>query len=181
MSETTKPQPSGAPRRRNRRRQIIVNKPMQTRLVFTTSGPTAVCLAATGVVLALACKRLYDEALQVDVELPSLLLVFGVSAAFLVVASAYVLFSALMLSHRIAGPIYNMSKTMERFRGGDRDARVRLRKRDHLHEAAAEINTTLEWMAQQLDQRDAGAAGTAEPSPECIEIEPAAAASATED
>lgn len=51
---------------------------------------------------------------------------------------------ALFYSHRIAGPIYNMKKTIDSVIEGKRDARVRLRKNDYLFDLADKINQLLE-------------------------------------
>lgn len=47
---------------------------------------------------------------------------------------------ALFYSHRIAGPIYNMKKTMDSFLNGDRMAKITLRKDDYLEDLGDKIN-----------------------------------------
>ena len=118
---------------RNRRRQIVVNKALQSRIVFATAWAPGLCLAGTSLLLGVFCARLYNEALQADVSFPSILPV-------------YMLFSALRFSHRIAGPMYNVGKTLQRFRDGDADAKVILREHDYLVEIQDHVNAFLDWL-----------------------------------
>lgn len=133
---------------RNRRRQIVINKALQSRIVFATAWAPGLCLAGTSLLLGVFCARLYNEALQADVSLPSILPVFIIAVCFMLVATAYMLFSALRFSHRIAGPMYNVGKTLQRFRDGDIDARVILRQQDYLVEVQDHVNAFLNWLEQ---------------------------------
>ena len=53
---------------------------------------------------------------------------------------------ALRFSHRIAGPIYRITKSLQQVRSGDIGFRVHLRQGDHLTEIAAELNLLLDWL-----------------------------------
>ena len=72
----------------NRRRQILVNRPLQSRIILNVSWPSAVALTVTALLLGVFCKKLSDEALAAQVELPSLVPIFIIVACFLVVAAA---------------------------------------------------------------------------------------------
>ena len=135
---------------RERRRQIVVNKSLQSRIIFAAAWAPGLCLAGTSLLLGVFCARLNNEALQADVALPSILPVFVISVSFMLVATAYMLFNALRFSHRIAGPMYNIGKTLQRFRDGDADSRVILRKHDYLSEMQDHVNGFLEWLSEDL-------------------------------
>ncbi|MHC4850884.1 MAG: hypothetical protein ACYTKC_08780 [Planctomycetota bacterium] len=133
---------------RNRRRQIVINKSLQSRIVFATAWAPGLCLAGTALLLGVFCARLYSEALQADVSLPSILPVFMIAVAFMLVATAYMLFAALRFSHRIAGPMYNFGRTLKEFREGNIDARITLREHDYLEEVQDHINSFLDWLRE---------------------------------
>ena len=137
---------------RNRRRQIVVNKALQSRIVFATAWAPGLCLAGTSLLLGVFCARLYNEALQADVSLPSILPVFIIAVCFMLVATAYMLFSALRFSHRIAGPMYNVGKTLQRYRDGDAEARIILREHDYLVEIQDHVNAFLNWLREHPPQ-----------------------------
>ena len=113
---------------RNRRKQIVVDKSLQSRIIFATAWAPGLCLAATSLLLGIFCARLYNESIEADVDLPSVLPVFMISVSFMFVATIYMLFGALKFSHRIAGPMYNMGRTLESYMKGKVTARVVLRK-----------------------------------------------------
>ena len=60
-----------------------------------------------------------------------------------IVAIATILGQALVLSHRIAGPVYRLIDAMERVCQGGTDFRVKLREKDFLPEAADKFNEML--------------------------------------
>lgn len=51
-------------------------------------------------------------------------------------------------SHSIAGPVYRMTKDVQAVLEGNLDVRIRLRKGDHFHALADEINLLIDFMAQ---------------------------------
>jgi len=133
---------------RNRRRQLVVNKALQKRIVFATSWAPGLCLAAATLLVGVFSIRLYQEAAREDVSLPSLLPMSLIAVAFMFVATAYVLFPALQFSHRIAGSMDSIVKTLQRVRNGDINARVTLRREDYLLKIQDELNAFLDWLQQ---------------------------------
>lgn len=55
---------------------------------------------------------------------------------------------AVAVSHRIAGPVFAMIATLEKFRGGDKAVRVNLRKRDELANLESELNRFLDHVSK---------------------------------
>lgn len=129
-----------------RRRQMFVSRPLQNRIILQVSWPPAVALVSTAVVLAYLCSRLSGEAIAAHVDLPSVVPLFLVVMAFLVVSTGFVLMSALKTSHRIAGPMYRLRKTLDAVREGDLGVRARLRSGDFLVELADDVNEFLDWL-----------------------------------
>jgi len=155
----------------NRRRQIIVNKKYQNRIVFAISWPPALCLVLTSLAIGVFCWNLSVEALEADVELTSLAPLFLTTISFLVLAAGFQFFSALKFSHDLAGPTVNIARVLKSVRDGDLSARIHLRKRDLVQDVAEEINALLDWLEDhpQLKTAD-GAVQTPEaaqtPEPE---------------
>lgn len=57
---------------------------------------------------------------------------------------------ALFLPQKIAGPIYNVERTLGRVRAGSLLPRVKLRQNDCLEEMATEVNRTLDFMHKEV-------------------------------
>lgn len=60
---------------------------------------------------------------------------------------------AVFLSHRIAGPLYRIKKTIQEVAAGDYSMRLRLRKTDELQDLADEINKLLEVLDQKNSKK----------------------------
>lgn len=69
----------------------------------------------------------------------NLILVIG-----LPVISLAILFWGLIVSHRIAGPVYRLEKDLEKIENGDLAFRIRLRRKDELVSIAEGINRLLD-------------------------------------
>ena len=130
----------------NRRKKMVVNKPLQGELILKISLFPTLALAATTVLLAVFCQKLTDEALVADIELPSLVPLLMTTMVFVFVSVLFLLYNALKISHRIAGPIYNICRCLKRMREGDIGFKVTLRQGDHLEEIRDELNLVLDWL-----------------------------------
>lgn len=142
---------------RERRRILIVNRPVQRRIVAAVVLAPTAALALTTVVVAYYCQRLVEEATLVDVALPSLSPLLWSVLGFCVVCSLVIVIRGLRFSHHVAGPAYRLCKSLERIRAGDTAFRVKLRDGDYLGEIADEMNRLLESM--QAAARTATSAG----------------------
>ena len=132
--------------RKNRRKTMVVNKPLQGDLILKISLFPTLALAATTILLAVFCQKLTDEALLADIELPSLVPLLITVMGFVLVSVMFLLYNALKISHRIAGPIYRLCKCIQRIRGGDINFEITLRDGDHLEEVRDELNQLLNWL-----------------------------------
>ena len=63
-----------------------------------------------------------------------------VSAALILLTSVWMGFSSIRHSHRIAGAMYNISRTLAKVLAGDYQACVKLRKEDYPTDVADQIN-----------------------------------------
>jgi hypothetical protein len=165
-----------------RRRQLVVNKPMQSRLILSMALMPAIALAAIAVLTAVWCSRTMEEAYANDTELPNLSPLFYLVVAFELIAALYLMVNSLKVSHRVAGPAYRICKSLERIRNGDLAFTVGLRKGDHLTEIRDEMNLLLDWlnanppkgcitraMAQQ--QKDATAQPSVDSAPSLLDAQ----------
>ena len=170
-----------------RRRQVVVNTPMQSRLILSMALMPAIALAAIAVFTALYCSRAMEEAYANDSELPNLSPLFYLVIAFELVAALFLMVNSLRFSHRVAGPAYRICKSLERIRSGDLAFTVHLRKGDHLVEIRDELNRLLDWLNQNpppncitrtmAAEQGANAATSAAPTPPGTEAVAATAAS----
>lgn len=151
----------------NRRKQLIVDRDVQTRIILAVSWPLAAAIAVVALFLGVLCGDLAQQARALGVDVPSVPATVFAIVVLVLACLGFVAYMALRISHRVAGPIFRLNATMQRFQNGERDARVDLRRGDYLHEVAAGLNGLLEWMQQQLPA-DAKPAERA-PEPETAE------------
>lgn len=59
---------------------------------------------------------------------------------------------ALILSHRIAGPIYRLEKELQNIAKGNFSIRIKFRKKDELKSIAEGINTILDEIEKRLEK-----------------------------
>ncbi|MEM7202591.1 MAG: hypothetical protein AAF628_20150 [Planctomycetota bacterium] len=135
---------------RYRRRRLVVDKQLQSRIVAAVSWPAAVCVAVTAILLGLFCARITEQALIAEVQLDGLLTMLTTSLGFMVVATIYFLFNTLKISHRVVGPTVRICETLRQVRDGDPTVRAHVRKKDFLLEMAAELNEFLDWAEPYL-------------------------------
>lgn len=138
-----------------RRRRLIVNPTLQSRIIRNISWPPALALAVTAVLLGLFCHRLSEEALVAQVELHNIVPIFLTVIGFLFLAVGYMVFNALKFSHRVAGPVYRINRTFEAVKEGDYTCRANLRQSDFLYEIADGLNDFLDWLEIHPPQADA--------------------------
>lgn len=132
-----------------RRRTFFVDRKIQGWVMMTV---TLVC-TATILVLGLIPDTMYRKAIAVWYEVPGLRGAFendfypSLDVLFLLAIPGFILlnlFLSMMLSHRIAGPLFNIKRVVREYRSGDRGRRVRLREGDYCEDLAAEINALLD-------------------------------------
>ncbi|MAE77676.1 MAG: hypothetical protein CMJ85_12510 [Planctomycetes bacterium] len=134
------------PKVKNRRRRLVVNKPVQRRIVVgITLIPVLILIAAT-LAVAVLTGRVLDEASTAEENLPTLGYLFMALFVFIIAAGGVVVLQAVRYSHKIAGPMYRLVKSIESVREGDLSFRVTLRDGDELTDIADEFNLLMDWI-----------------------------------
>ncbi|MCB9890651.1 MAG: hypothetical protein H6832_17125 [Planctomycetes bacterium] len=148
-------------RQPNRRRSIVVNKRTQWRIVVEQAWPAGLAVLITSMGMCFFVTQVMLEANELAVELPSLPWVLVAGIGFVVVSLGVIAYCALRFSHRVAGPVYSIRRTLQSFRDGDTDARVRLRDGDFLTDLTDDLNDILERAARAPDDTNAKTKATA--------------------
>ena len=130
----------------NRRRTLIVNKPVQGRLIFAMSILPAIGMTVLMLMVAYFCHQLSLEVMVADIELESVMPLYLSVAAFVMVSGIFLFYNAVKFSNRIAGPSHRLCQSMKRIRCGDVSFRVQLRHGDHLQELSEELNLLLDHL-----------------------------------
>lgn len=131
---------------RNRKR-LVIDATLQQRMVIEQAWPAALAVLVGVSVLGVLASNLGQEAALAGVELPSLSVVMTAAFAFVILTAVFIVVVAVRFSHRVAGPIFAIRKTLRASLDGDRDARVRLRSNDFLVDLVDDLNALLEQRA----------------------------------
>lgn len=173
----------------NRRKQLVVNRPLQSKLILNIALYPALALAVIAIFTAVYCTRLMDEAMAADTDMPNLMPLFYLVISFELLAGIFLLGNSLKVSHKVAGPAYRICKSLERMRSGDLAFTVNLRKGDHLTEIRDELNKVLDWLnenppagcvTRQMKATEEQAVAVAAPIASTTANEPVGAGSANE-
>ncbi|MFQ5505860.1 MAG: hypothetical protein ACE5F1_13850 [Planctomycetota bacterium] len=131
---------------KNHRRTLVVNREVQRRIILTISWPLISALVLLVLVLGVFCSRLFTEATEANVALPSVIPVFVIAGFMILSTSCLLLYHILKISHRIAGPVRRIEQTLESVREGDLSSRVQLRHSDFMADYANSLNEFLGWL-----------------------------------
>lgn len=134
---------------KNRRKKLVINKPVQRRIIFAVSFVPILGLVGATLAVALLAGRVLDEARMAEVNLPTLAPLFVSLFFFILTAGALVVVQALRYSHRIAGPMYRLCQSIKRMRERDLDFEVTLRDGDELTEIATELNHLISTLKRE--------------------------------
>ena len=137
-----------------RRKKYIINKKIQIK--YAVLSIAMLILYTLLLLIALFGPPIFllnspDATLAVRAEAASSVLLIN-SYLWPGIGVIILMFGALsiFITHRMAGPIYAIEKVFSRIADGDVTARVRLRKRDDLHELGRAINSMLDKQAVTL-------------------------------
>lgn len=136
--------PSAAPS--NRRRQLIVNRPLQYRFI---GAMLLILVTLTAIALATVYLTLWGTlrtfGLEHDAVTLSLFTTIWWSLIFeLLVVAPFVVWMGVLLTHKVAGPLVRIQAALTRMTNGNYDVHLRLRRADALVELAEGINRLAE-------------------------------------
>lgn len=141
----------------HRRSVFLINKKFQFRFAFFVSA----WMIAMSFVYPLIVYNMFDyfirlisrdpsgppvQALQ-DLRSQILGLLIGFQALFLVVT----FLASLFMSHRIAGPLYKLSRFFAMARDGDINDDLHFREKDHFQELAEDYNDAMKSVRARMD------------------------------
>jgi hypothetical protein len=132
------------------RKQLVVNRPLQSRFVVTLSWPIVACITTTMVSLFWFTGRIADQAYETGVAIDGLASLLVTVIAFVAASIIYLVWHFFRVSNRVVGPMDRMERALDRFRAGERDVRIELRKGDFLLETADHLDDFLVWVAANL-------------------------------
>ena len=150
--------------RNQRRRFPVVDRSLQYRfLAFILVYSFAIVLFLAAFMFIPDIMRLQDQSLSFDTRADAaenmLTLHARVWPAILLVICLVAIHS-FRFFHRLIGPLYRFRKVYEQVRNGDLSFKVKIRKKDYLHEDEAGLNEMLEtlsgkWRNMQQTTEDA--------------------------
>ena len=133
-----------APRvaRSYRRRQLLVNRPLQYRFIGAI---LLILLALSGIGLVTVYVTLWTTlktfGLTHDAVAVALFTTVGWSLALeLLIIAPFVIWMGVVLTHKVAGPLVRIQAALVRMTNGNYDVQLHLRKLDALKELAEGIN-----------------------------------------
>jgi methyl-accepting chemotaxis protein len=147
--------------RRSQRRNYYIDKDFQTK--FVTKFCALVAAGAGSTILLLYVLTRLSTTVSIvksrvvvmttaDFLLP--VLVQTVIIVTVAVGIATAIFT-LIVSHKIAGPLYRFKQTFKELEQGNFSNQIRLRKDDQLHEVAVEFNRMINAVRNQIQEANA--------------------------
>jgi hypothetical protein len=138
---------------KNQRKQLLINPPFQLKILNYITGLNLVMIAifalvnyfffermrAEGVGAGLPENHVYFDFLQ---GMQSQMIIIFLAGAIVSVAIIY--WFGFYISNRIAGPIYNVTRNIDRILNGERVMKIRFRKGDFFPELADKITALVE-------------------------------------
>lgn len=79
-------------------------------------------------------------------------LIWPVLLVCVAAALVFTFFYGVVISHRMAGPIYRIRKVLDEMAQGDLSAQVHLRRKDDFNALAASINSLIKSWRQQIEE-----------------------------
>ena len=132
------------------RKTLLVNRPIQKRLMRSIVLVPFLLIILSASLLGLLCWTLpqamgpsWEPTDDIDLMLGSVTL--------LLVLAVFVAAHGLVFSHRIAGPMYRISKTLEQVRREGFQTRCHLREADLLKTLGDDLNDFLDWLEEEHD------------------------------
>ncbi len=138
------------------RRQLYINKKFQFRFIFKF-----VLILVLGGVITIGLTLFNTNDSLTTTYMNSKLVIQSTSLAIMpsviyttlittFVIGLVVIMVTLLVSHKIAGPMYRFDSDIKRIADGDLKFRIRIRKGDQFQEVALSLNTMIESLASRV-------------------------------
>jgi nitrogen fixation/metabolism regulation signal transduction histidine kinase len=132
------------------REQKIVNRSLQYRVIFVVAASGLFVSISTLICLGILSMQI-DDLLAIGHVSPDLALVVKEAIShmsgyflLLVFLSVFLAWStALFLSNRIAGPVYNIVRVLDRHLAGEKNLQIKIRGKDFFSELVERLNEIL--------------------------------------
>lgn len=154
--------------KKHKRRNFFIKKDFQGKLIlgyflFVSAG----CLFFIFLFSLFAADTLTISYTNNDLQLgqtPLMLLRKTLAAhwVFIVVGAVFIVLGAMLLTHRIAGPLFRFEKTLERMKQGDLTDTIFLRSKDEGKELAGKINDFNEGLSTKIRDLNTNSEGVQE-------------------
>jgi len=134
-----------------KRRQYLIDPNLQLRMMrmIVISGLSVCIVSVVSIYIFLnwlfqTLKDSHAIPISVIDDLSSISgMLLGLAGIIVAINLILILFWSLFYSHRVAGPVYNMKKTLDSYLAGNTSVRVKLRQKDYFFELAEKINSVL--------------------------------------
>jgi methyl-accepting chemotaxis protein len=138
----------------NRRQKYIVNSKLQNHLTLQLGIFLLLCTGIAMIDLYLMRELSLARAMSYGDPVRESLSVFGIPAGYFIALgilniSIFFLLS-MYYSHRIAGPITNISHAIKRISNGDMSSQVTLRQTDYLKELSVDLNNLTSTLSRSI-------------------------------
>ena len=140
----------------HKRRQVYINKGFQTKfiikfvLVLILGGAISIALTLFSTQGTLTSTFVNSKLLIQNTSLAIMPSVIYTNLVTTAVVGLIMVMVALLVSHKIAGPMYRFEKDIERITNGDLKSRVKLRKGDQFKLLAISLNIMLDQLNANL-------------------------------
>ena len=138
--------------KKNRRKKVVVDNEIQhglARRLVTYWGVTWLLVFSLPIVM-----RMLTERIPFDQLATQIITDFWFPIVISVLLIPIVVWDSLRFSHRVAGPISRIKKTVESISGGDKVRPIKLRKNDFCGPLADEVNKLIDSTASSSDERN---------------------------
>ena len=141
-----------------RRSRLFIAKRFQARYIGLIVGMMFFVVILTGYLVYVTTwimfgeklAAVYPQGLLMDIVKKVNLVLF----LRLLILTPFVVLIGLVISNRVAGPIYNIKRYLGKLLIGDYSSNIRLRKKDELHDLADEINRFVEKLRKDRTNKN---------------------------
>lgn len=141
-----------------RRKQYLINKPFQFKVMLFLSLMVAAAIGLTHLLAASYARLVASAAVTAEAARPAAAAAPGFMEglwlplmAALLLGIVGVLILGLFYSHRIAGPMFALKRVLQRVQNGDLGTAMHIRATDEFHDVEASFNQMVEGLNQKMN------------------------------